>query len=130
MTDQRDDPPRVQPGPPHDERNLLEKAKDEVQAWFGDADAAGRRQRDLAAGDHTGKGPETQLEPDERIIDEVSHRLTEDSVIDASRIEVESHDGAVTLIGEVTTSAERAHAEEVAVKVAGVHQVENRLQVA
>jgi osmotically-inducible protein OsmY len=110
-------------------RPLGERAKDEVASWFGDADAASRRQRDQAAGDHSGQGPERHLDPDERIVDDVRRRLTDDPAIDASRIEVASHDGAVTLNGEVTTSAHRAQAEDVAHQVAGVSQVENRLQV-
>lgn len=111
-------------------RNILERAKDEVTAWFGDADAAGRRQRDLAVGDHSGKGPESHLDPDARIVDDISKRLTGDAEIDATRIEVAAHDGAVTLNGQVTTSAARHRAEELASSVAGVSQVENRLLVA
>jgi osmotically-inducible protein OsmY len=110
-------------------RPLGERAKDEVASWFGDAGAAARRQRDQAAGDHSGKGPESHLDPDARIVDEITRRLTDDPGIDASRIEVAAHDGAVTLNGEVTTSGHRAQTEAVAQQVAGVTQVENRLQV-
>jgi osmotically-inducible protein OsmY len=111
-------------------RPLVQRAKDEVASWFGDASAASRRQRDEAVGDHSGKGPESHLDPDARIVDEISQRLRADPEIDASRVEVASHSGAVTLSGQVTTSAHRAHAEEVAHAVAGVTQVENRLLVA
>ena len=112
-------------------RDLLERAKDEVAAWFGNPEAASRRQRDLAVGDHAGKGPQDhEVDPDARIIDQVGDRLTEDSAIDASRIHVSSNSGAVTLAGEVTTSAQRFHAEELAHAVPGVVQVENRLLVA
>ncbi len=111
-------------------RPLGERAKDEVASWFGDASAASRRQRDEAVGDHTGKGPQGDLDPDARIVDELSQRLRADPAIDASRVEVASHSGAVTLNGQVTTSVHRAKAEEVAHAVAGVSQVENRLVVA
>lgn len=111
-------------------RPLVERAKDEVASWFGDANAASRRQRDEAVGDHTGKGPQSDLDPDARIVDDISQRLKDDADIDASRVEVASHSGAVTLNGQVTTSAQRAKAEEVAHAVAGVTQVENRLVVA
>jgi len=124
MTDTPNPEPRGE-----EPRPLVERAKDEVASWFGDAGAASRRQRDEAAGDHSGKGPQSHLEPDARIVDEITRRLTDDPAIDASRIEVASHDGAVTLNGEVTTSGHRAQAEEVAHTVAGVTQVENRLQV-
>lgn len=111
-------------------RSLLERAKDEVQSWFGDAAAAGRRQREQAMGDHTGKGPANDLDPDARIVADVSQRLTDDTDLDASRIEVASRDGLVTLSGEVSTAAQRAGAEALAGAIAGVHQVENRLRVA
>lgn len=112
-----------------EQRPLADRAKDEVSSWFGNAEAASRRQRDTAVGDHSGKGPESHLDPDARIVDELSKRLSADAAIDASRIEVVSRDGAVILKGDVTTSAARAHAEEVAHAVAGVSQVENHLLV-
>ena len=113
-----------------EQRPLADRVKDELSAWFGNAEAASRRQRDTAVGDQTGKGPESHLDPDARIVDEVSKRLSADAVIDASKIEVAARDGAVTLNGEVATSACRERAEEVARAVAGVSQVENRLLVA
>jgi osmotically-inducible protein OsmY len=112
-------------------RDLLERAKDEVSAWFGNPGAASRRQQDLAVGDHTGQGPaDFHADPDARIVDEISVRLTADASLDATHIEVASASGAVTLIGHVTTSAQRHQAEELAHSVAGVSQVENRLQIA
>jgi osmotically-inducible protein OsmY len=114
---------------PDEQRPLAERAKDEVASWFGDPAAASRRQRDDAVGDHSGKGPESHLDPDARIVDEVSRKLTDDPAVDGTRIEVAAHDGVVVLNGQVTTSAHRAHAEELAHTVAGVTQVENRLQV-
>lgn len=110
-------------------RSFVERTKDEVQAWFGDADAAGRRQRDLAVGDHSGKGPENDLDPDARIVADISQRLTDNPAIDASRVKVESRDGLVALSGDVSTAAQRASVEQLAGSVAGVHMVENRLQV-
>ena len=110
-------------------RSFVERTKDEVQAWFGDADAAGRRQRDQAVGDHSGKGPENDLDPDARIVADISQRLTDDPDIDASRVKVDSRDGLVALSGDVSTAAQRASAEQMAGAVAGVHMVENRLQV-
>jgi osmotically-inducible protein OsmY len=122
MTDDR-------PKGPNAPRSLLERTRDEVQAWLGDGEAAGRRQRDQAAGDQTGKGPANSLEPDARIIADISQRLTDDAGLDASRVEVDSREGLVTLKGDVSTSAQRSHAEELAATVAGVQYVENRLQV-
>lgn len=126
MTDQK---PGERPEDPHAPRTFVERTKDELQAWFGDPDAAARRQRDQAAGDHSGKGPENDLNPDARIIADISQRLTDDPDIDASRVKVESHDGLVALSGDVSTAAQRASAEQMAGSIAGVHLVENRLLV-
>ena len=112
-------------------RDLFERAKDEVSAWFGNPQAASRRQQDLAVGDHSGEGPANfHADPDAQIVHEISERFTKDSQLDASHIEVVAASGAVTLVGAVTTSAQRHHAEELAHGVAGVSQVDNRLQVA
>jgi osmotically-inducible protein OsmY len=126
MTDQR---PGERPEDPQAPRSFVERTKDEVQAWLGDADAAGRRQRDQAVGDHTGKGPENDLDPDARIVADISQRLTDDPDTDASRVKVASRDGLVTLTGEASTAAHRARAEQLAGAVAGVQLVENRLLV-
>jgi osmotically-inducible protein OsmY len=122
--------PETTPQSPSEPRNLMDRAKDEVQSWFGDAEAAARRQRDEAVGDHSGKGPVSDLDPDARIVDDITRRLTDDPGLDASQIRVESHDGAVRLAGQVTTSENRAHAEDIAAAVAGVAHVDNQLQVA
>ena len=131
MTDDRhEDRKDIQQEQLGGQRSLLDRTKDEVQAWFGDAEAASRRQRDQAVGDHTGKGPQSDLDPDARIVADISQRLTDDASLDASQVGVESRDGTVVLKGAVTTGAQRSHAEDVASSVAGVHHVENRLQVA
>ncbi|HEY7900131.1 MAG TPA: BON domain-containing protein [Caulobacteraceae bacterium] len=117
------------PGPETPERNLLERASDEVKSWFGDPNAAGRRQRDLATGDHTGQGPHSDLDPDERIVDDIGRKLTEDPTLDASRMKVESRDGLVSLSGEARSSDQRARAEALASETAGVTHVDNRLSV-
>jgi len=117
-------------GAPAEPRSRLERAADEVASWFGDADAAGRRQRDSAAGDHTGQGPAVKVGTDEQIRDELIHQLTADPRLDASKVKVAVLAGAVTLEGSVTTGAERSRAEDVAVAIPGVSQVNNRLLVA
>jgi len=110
-------------------RSWLSRAADEVAAWLGDPDAAGRRQRDKAAGDHTGEGPAGYVDTDERIRDELNKRLTFDPHLNASRIEARVVAGAVTLTGSVNTTAERRRAEDVAIAVPGVNQTHNRLVV-
>lgn len=115
---------------PAEPRGLLDKTKDEVAAWFGNPNAASRRQRDGAAGDHSGQGPQSHGDPDALIVEEINQRLTADPGLDASRIEVRALAGAVTLDGAVITSADRRCAEDLAAAVKGVIQVRNDLQVA
>jgi osmotically-inducible protein OsmY len=115
---------------PVEGRSWWNRASDEVSSWFGNPGALSRRQRDQAVGDHRGEGPQSDLDPDARIVDDVSKRLTEDAQINASKVEVVARAGEVTLNGTVTTSAERARAEELAAAVAGVNQVQNKLLVA
>jgi len=110
-------------------RGWLSRTTDEVTAWFGNTDAMRRRQRDEAVGDHTGEGPKTSGDPDTLILDQVNQRLTLDSELNASNIEVSVLAGAVTLGGAVTTSADKSRAEYLAAAVTGVSQVRNNLLV-
>jgi osmotically-inducible protein OsmY len=111
-------------------RSWWDRTADEVAAWFGDVDAMRRRKRDEAVGDHTGQGPASGLNEDARIVGAISRRMTNDSALDASRVVVRCHDGVVTLSGEVTTSADQAHAEHLAAAAPGVAGVRNELIVA
>jgi osmotically-inducible protein OsmY len=111
-------------------RSWWNRTTDEVSAWFGDQDAMRRRQRDEAAGDHSGEGPASYVDSDARIVDEVNRRLTDDAQVNASKIEVAATAGAVTLSGSVTTSADKSRAEGLAASAPGVSQVQNRLMVA
>ena len=133
MDDKPRNPERAPEETPHtnERRDLLERAKDEVAAWFGDPAAASRRQQDLAVGDHSGEGPaHYEADPDARIVDEINQRLTDHAGVNASHVEVACKAGAVSLNGHVTTSAQRAEAEQLAHGVKCVTQVDNRLQVA
>ncbi|MGA0599494.1 BON domain-containing protein [Caulobacter sp. KR2-114] len=111
-------------------RSWWARTSDEVAAWFGNPDALRRRQRDEAVGDHSGKGPAATIDEDERIVAEVSRQLTNDRMLDASRVAVACKDRAVMLTGEVTTSADSARAESIAAACGGVDSVENRLTIA
>ena len=50
-------------------------------------------------GVHRGRGPRGYRRTDERILEEVNERLTEDAHLDATNIEVDVRDGEVTLKG-------------------------------
>lgn len=78
---------------------------------------------------HRGRGPRNYRRSDERILDDVNLRLTEDPYIDASEIEVAVQKQEVTLSGRVTDRFAKRHAEEIAESVSGVTHVQNNLRV-
>jgi hypothetical protein len=78
---------------------------------------------------HRGKGPRGYVRSDERIAEEVNERLTDDDRLDATEIECRVANGEVTLSGTVRTRNCKRHAEDLALAVRGVVDVENRLRV-
>ncbi len=82
-----------------------------------------------AEASHRGRGPRGYQRPDERILEDVSDRLTDDPHIDASEIEVRVENREVTLTGTVASRFEKRHAEDIADNVSGVTHVQNNLRV-
>ena len=112
------------------ERGWWDKTKDEVASWFGDDDAERRRRRDeMRSGPHRGKGPKNYTRSEERIREDVSDQLSDDSFLDASAIEVSVKDGEVTLNGSVESRYSKHRAEDLAEDVTGVKDVQNNLRV-
>ena len=93
--------------------------------WF-DATAEGydRRMRD-----NRGKGPKNYRRADERIMDDIHLRLTEDDAVDASDVNVEVREREVILSGTVGDRASRRRVEVIAENVSGVTHVENQIRV-
>ncbi|RRN66315.1 BON domain-containing protein [Caulobacter sp. 602-1] len=112
--------------PRHEERTWFDRARDEVSSWMGDHDALRRREAD---GAHRGRGPKGYRRSDERIREDVSDRLTDDSWLDANGIEVAVSDGDVTLTGTVRSREDKRRAEALAESVSGVDNVQNNLRV-
>lgn len=110
-------------------RDWWDRATDEVASWFGDDDAERRRDLDKRTGPHRGKGPKGYSRSDERIKDDVNDRLSDDSFVDASEIEVTCEGSEIVLTGTVDTKEEKRRAEDIAERVSGVKNVENRLKV-
>jgi hypothetical protein len=79
---------------------------------------------------HSGRGPKNYRRSDERLLEEINERLTDDHAVDATHIEVKVEDGLVTLTGFVATRREKREAEDCALAVRGVHDVMNALRVA
>lgn len=106
------------------ERGFLQRAGDEVASWFGDEDAARRREQD-----HRGRGPADYTRSDERIREDANDRLTEDWRVDASRISVTVENGEITLSGTVTRREDKRRAEDIVEDMSGVKHVQNNLRV-
>ena len=113
----------------HDERGVFERAGDEMRSWFDD-DSERRRDRDVRGAEHhRGRGPKGYQRSDERILEDVNDRLTDDPHIDASEIDVSVSNREVTLNGTVNSRFEKRHAEDLAESVSGVSHVQNNLRV-
>ena len=108
-----------------DQRDWAERAGDEVRSWFGDEEAARRREAD-----HSGRGPKNYTRSDDRIREDVCDRLTHDAMVDASEIEVSVDGREVTLNGKVDSRAAKRRAEDCADSVSSVGHVQNNLRVA
>lgn len=110
-------------------RGWFERAADEVSSWFGDDDAQRRRERDAMSTGHRGRGPKGYVRSDDRIREDVCDRLSDDSLVDASDIEVAVMGSEVTLSGTVQGREERRRAEDCAERVLGVSHVQNNLRI-
>lgn len=107
-----------------DERGFLDRAGDEIASWFGDEDAARRREMD-----HTGYGPANYTRSDERILEDVCDRITRDWAVDGRAVQVTVQGGEVTLDGTVPSRQQKRRAEDCADDVSGVSHVQNNLRV-
>ena len=107
------------------DRGFLERAGDEVASWFGDDEAARRREQD-----HRGRGPEGYSRSDQRILEDACDRLTEDRAVDATGITVTVDKGELTLAGTIGDRNQKRRAEDCVEDVSGVKHVQNNLRVA
>jgi len=110
-----------------EERGFLDRAGDEVASWFGDENAARRREMDAR---YRGRGPKNYTRSDERIAEDINDRLSDDGYVDASGIEVSVSGGEITLNGTVTERFAKRRAEDIAESISGVRHVQNNLRVA
>ena len=105
------------------DRGFFERAGDEVASWFGDDDAARRREMD-----HSGRGPANYTRSDERILEDTCDKLTQDWGVDARNVQVTVAGGEVTLDGTVENRRQKRRAEDVVHDVSGVGHVQNNLR--
>ena len=80
-------------------------------------------------GRHAGRGPRGYQRSDERIREDVNEHLTQHPEIDATEIEVQVHQGEVTLRGTVENRQEKRAAEDIVERVSGVRDVKNEIRV-
>lgn len=111
-----------------DERGFFDRASDEVMSWFGDDDAARRREMDHQV-DHRGRGPANYTRSSERLMEEACERLTRDPRVDASKITVSCSDNEITLDGAVDSRSAKRRAEDIVEDISGVKHVQNNLRV-
>jgi hypothetical protein len=78
---------------------------------------------------HKGKGPKGYRRSDERIKEDINDRLTDDTHLDASDIEVAVTNGEVKLSGTVESREAKRRAEDLAEMISGISNVENTLRV-
>lgn len=117
-----------------DDRGFFDKAGDEIASWFGDDDARRRREMDQRYNDYEqtsyrGRGPKNYKRSDERIQEDVNDRLSDDWHLDASDVTVSVEGGDVILSGTVGSRYDKRYAEDLAERVSGVSNVENRIRV-
>ncbi len=121
--DQRGYDPRGSGSGGRDDRGFFDKAGDEVASWFGNDEAARRREMD-----HRGRGPANYKRSDDRLLEDACDKLTEDWGVDARNIQVTAQDGEVTLDGTVDNRREKRRAEDVVHDISGVAHVQNNLR--
>ena len=106
------------------ERGFFDKAGDEIASWFGDEDAERRRRRD-----HRGRGPANYERSNERLLEDACERLTHDSRVDASNINVTADNNEITLDGTVDSRMAKRRAEDCVHDISGVNHVQNNLRI-
>lgn len=106
------------------DRGFWDRAGDEVASWFGDEDAAHRREMD-----HSGRGPQGYNRSDERILEDACDNLTDDWGVDARNIQVTVENAEVTLDGTVDSRRAKRRAEDCVDRISGVRHVQNNLRV-
>ena len=112
------------------DRSWWNRASDEVSSWFGDEEAERRRLMDRRRNEsHRGRGPKGYRRSDDRIKEDVSDRLTDNDLLDATDIDVDVKECSVVLSGSVSDRYAKRLAEDITEGVPGVRNVENRLHI-
>jgi osmotically-inducible protein OsmY len=79
---------------------------------------------------HRGRGPKGYQRSDQRLLEDICERLSDDPYIDASDIEVTCESGNVTLAGTVESRAMKHEVEDLVADCHGAQDIVNNLKVA
>lgn len=110
-----------------DAGEFLRRTGERVRSWFNDMGHDHDYDRDRRGA--RGLGPKGYKRSDERISEEVHQRLTDDSWLDASNINVSVSGGEVTLSGTVDSREAKHRAERIVEDLSGVDHVQNNLRI-
>lgn len=114
-----------------DAGEFFRRTGEKVRSWFGDM--ARDDDRDYAEGrdyrGHRGLGPKGYKRSDDRISEDAHQRLTDDSWLDASNINLSVSGGEVTLSGTVENREAKHRAERIVEDISGVSHVQNNLRI-
>src|SRR5579884_4198985 len=99
------------------------------QGYQGENAMYGQRYYGQQRGQFSGVGPQNYQRSDQRILEDINDRLTEEPTLDARNINVDVHNGDVTLNGWVNSRQDKRLAEDIADSVTGVKNVTNNLSV-
>lgn len=89
----------------------------------------GAREAWMRQGPYTGRGPRNYRRSDDSIKDEICQRLTSHGQVDARNIQIDVHDGQVTLRGSVDNRQMKRMAEDSIESVPGVQDINDELTV-
>jgi osmotically-inducible protein OsmY len=113
-----------------EKRNEMAENDYKISNPFKNNDFYGHRKRNYSfEGPHRGKGPKNYTRSADRIKDDAADRLMEDSLVDASDIELRVKDNDLILSGTVNSRFEKHRAEGLVENISGVKEVQNNLRV-
>lgn len=116
------------------EQSPARESEEKQPGWFGagtSAHAFGYTTslHDTKRAGHSGAGPKGYVRSDSRLLEDVCDRLSDDDQVDASDISVSVNAGEVSLRGSVLDRHSKRRAENIALNVRGVTDVQNELRV-
>lgn len=111
------------------EGTLSSPHRDDTEMIYYSPYGGPERLPERPSGRFTGRGPKGYQRSDERIREDVCDHLADDSLVDASEMEVTVSDGEVTLSGNAHAREEKRRVEDIIERISGVRDVHNQLRV-